>query len=135
MRTTGVRLVAFFEHLKQSKPAGVARQLESEITIFKKNLPVIRALCAEGLKPRHTAQIVAKLECGELSGDEYLNKFLIFKADDHKDALEDIADTAAKEFSNEKILNQMFADWEPLEFTPSEQKDTYKLGGDSIELI
>jgi dynein heavy chain, axonemal len=59
----------------------------------------------------------------------------LFKADDHKDALEDIADTASKEFSNEKILNQMFADWEPLEFTPSVQKDTYKLGGDSIELI
>ena len=29
----------------------------------------------------------------------------------------------------------MFADWEPLEFTPSVQKDTYKLGGDSIDLI
>jgi dynein heavy chain len=29
----------------------------------------------------------------------------------------------------------MFADWEPLEFSPSEHKDTYKLGGDSIELI
>jgi hypothetical protein len=29
----------------------------------------------------------------------------------------------------------MFSDWEPLEFTPSAQKDTYKLGGDSIELI
>jgi len=33
-----------------------------------------------------------------------LSKFLIFKADEHKDALEDIADTASKEFSNERIL-------------------------------
>ena len=29
----------------------------------------------------------------------------------------------------------MFSDWEPLEFQPGEHKDTYKLGGDSIELI
>jgi hypothetical protein len=29
----------------------------------------------------------------------------------------------------------MFEDWKPLEFTPNAQKDTYKLGGDSIELI
>ena len=29
----------------------------------------------------------------------------------------------------------MFEDWKPLEFTPNPQKDTYKLGGDSIELI
>jgi dynein heavy chain len=29
----------------------------------------------------------------------------------------------------------MFNDWEPLEFTPMDCKGTYKLGGDSIELI
>jgi dynein heavy chain len=60
---------------------------------------------------------------------------MLFKAHDHKDALEEIADQATKEFGNEKILKNMFGDWEPLEFTPSAQKDTYKLGGDSIELI
>jgi hypothetical protein len=38
---------------------------------------------------------------------------------EHKEALEDIADTATKEWQNEKALNQMFLDWEPLEFTPS----------------
>lgn len=135
MRTAVVRLVTVFEQAKQSKPCGVAKALETEISAFKKNLPVIRALCAEGLKERHIAHIINKLECGELDGNENLNKFLLFKADDHKDALEDIADTATKEYQNERILNQMFADWEPLEFTPNEQKDTYKLGGDSIELI
>ncbi len=135
MRTAIVRLVQVFEVAKQSKPLTVAKTLETEINNFKKNLPVIRALCAEGLKERHTAQIVAKLDSGELTGEENLNKFLLFKADEHKDTLEEIADTATKEYGNEKILNQMFVDWEPLEFTPSAQKDTYKLGGDSIELI
>lgn len=98
MRTAVVRLVAGFDAAKQTRPGAVAKQLETEISGFKRNLPVIRALCAEGLKERHIAQIVAKLECGDLTGDENLNKFLLFKADDHKDALEDIADTASKEY-------------------------------------
>ncbi len=59
------RCVYVFENAKQSKPLGVAKQIEAEITGFKKNLPVIRALCAEGLKERHIAQIVAKLEMAE----------------------------------------------------------------------
>jgi hypothetical protein len=59
-------------------------------------LPVIRALCTEGLKERHIALIVARLEIGDLHGDENLSKFLLFKAGDkeNKDALEEIADTA-----------------------------------------
>ena len=105
MRTAIVRLVQVFEVAKQSKPLTVAKTLETEINNFKKNLPVIRALCAEGRKERHTAQIVAKLDSGELTGEENLNKFLLFKADEHKDTLEEIADTATKEYGNEKILN------------------------------
>lgn len=135
MRTGIMRLCVQFEQAKINKPLQVAKQVQNEIESFKKHLPVIRALCAEGLKERHIKQIIEKLGCGDLTGDENLNKFALFGAHDHKDALEEIADTATKEFSNEKILNQMFSDWEPLEFTPSQQKDTYKLGGDSIELI
>jgi hypothetical protein len=50
-----------------------------------------------------------------------LSFYLNFNAGDteKKDELEEIADTAQKEYSNEKILDVMFADWAPLEFTPS----------------
>lgn len=67
------------------------------------------------------------------TGEESLTTFA--DAEEQKDKLEDIADTATKEFSNERILKQMWKDWEPLEFVPSDCKGTYKLGGDSIELI
>jgi hypothetical protein len=75
------------------------------------------------------------LDCGNIEGHENLNFFLSCPAVEKKNELEEIADTAQKEYSNEKILDVMFSDWAPLEFTPSVQKDTYKLGGDSIELI
>ena len=94
---------------------------------------MIRALCTEGLQQRHIDQIVATLECGELDGTESLYKFLTFQAADHKDALEEIADTATKEFTNEQTLKTMFSAWEPLTFAPIELKGTYKLGGDCIE--
>ena len=104
-----------------------------EIEDFKKKLPIIRALCTEGLQARHIEQIKIVLEMENYTGEESLSSLVT--EDGHKDKLEDIADTASKEFSNERILKNMFRDWEPLEFTPSDCKGTYKLGGDSIELI
>ena len=73
------------------------------------------------------------LDIDTYTGEESLSALMVEEG--HKDKLEDIADTASKEFTNEKILKTMFRDWEPLEFTPSDCKGTYKLGGDSIELI
>lgn len=119
MRTACMRLVVGFEQAKQQKPLTVAKNIQSEIDAFKAYLPIIRSLCAEGLKERHTEKIRQMLDLGELTGDENLNRFITFRAQEHKDALEEIADTATKEFSNEKILNQMFSDWEPLVFEPS----------------
>jgi len=49
--------------------------------------------------------------------------------------LEEIADTATKEFSNEKTLATMKKDWEPIEFVTKEMRSTYILEGENIELI
>jgi len=49
--------------------------------------------------------------------------------------LEEIADTATKEFSNEKTLATMKKDWEPIEFLTKEMRSTYILEGENIELI
>lgn len=103
------------------KVGAVAKQIQTEVDGFKKNLPVIRALTTEGFKERHIAQIVKTLDCGQIEGNENLSFYLNFSAGetDKKNELEEIADTAQKEYSNEKILDVMFADWVPLEFTPS----------------
>jgi len=111
MRVGIMRLVQQFEVAKLSKVGAVAKALQTEIDGFKRNLPVIRALCAEGLKDRHIAKIVATLDCGSLEGEENLNKFITFNAHEYIDGLVEIADTATKEFSNEKILETMFNDW------------------------
>jgi dynein heavy chain len=134
MRSVCARLDAIFSRDKATqKPGGLAKLILREIEEFKTKLPIIRALCTEGLQARHIEQIKIVLDTDNYTGEESLSSFSIEPW--HKDKLEDIADTASKEFSNEKILKNMFKDWEPLEFTPMDCKGTYKLGGDSIELI
>jgi dynein heavy chain len=49
--------------------------------------------------------------------------------------LEDIADTASKEFSNICLLKQMKEDWKPLNFDVKEHKDTFILEGEACEAI
>lgn len=133
MRSTCARLDNLFVRDKLPKPGALAKAILKEIEEFKKKLPIIRALCTEGLQARHIEQIKIVLDMDTYTGEESLSGLMIEEG--HKDKLEDIADTAYKEYTNEKILKQMYEAWEPLEFTPSDCKGTYKLGGDSIELI
>jgi hypothetical protein len=55
MRSGIGKLVMQFESLKMPKVGAVAKQIQSEVELFKKNLPIIRALTTEGFKERHIA--------------------------------------------------------------------------------
>jgi len=85
MRTAVMRLCVGFETSKQSKPLSVAKTIQTEIEGFKKNLPVIRALCSEGLKERHIAKIANILGLVEMDGQETLGKFISLSAIEFKD--------------------------------------------------
>lgn len=50
-------------------------------------------------------------------------------------ALEDISEKAQKEYSNEKTLNKMKGDWEPMDFTTKVYKESFILDGEAVELI
>ena len=54
-----------------------------------------------------------------------------------KNELEEISETASKEFGNMKTMNTMKADWKPLAFTCKAvpDKESYILEGEAIELI
>jgi hypothetical protein len=49
MRSTCARLDNLFQRDKLNKPGGMAKSILKEIEEFKKKLPIIRALCTEGL--------------------------------------------------------------------------------------
>ena len=56
---------------------------------------------------------------------------------DKKAEIEEISETASKEYGNLKTMAKMQEDWEPLEFAcrAVPEKESYILDGESIELI
>lgn len=49
--------------------------------------------------------------------------------------MEEISDTASKEFKNENMLRNMKNEWAPAEFGCKVYKDTYILDGEAIDNI
>jgi dynein heavy chain len=65
---------------------------------------------------------------------DYIKGFSINK---YKSEIDEISETASKEYGNMKTMAKMQEDWEPLEFACRgvPEKESYILDGESIELI
>ena len=53
----------------------------------------------------------------------------------YKNKLEEISETASKEYSNERTINKMNEDWEPMAFTCRDWKGSFILDGEAVELL
>ena len=120
------------------EPCSVAVAIKSQLDTFKQRLPLLHALCSPGLRPRHweeISSIVGFLMEPETTHtlariiDMELTKFL--------PQLQEISDSAAKEYSIEKLLDSMLKEWQPLEMETKDWKDTGTciLAGQSLEDI
>ena len=67
--------------------------------------------------------------------NEKLRTLIQLKIEKYKDKLEEISETASKEYSNEKTLVKMNEDWQPMEFACRDWKGSFILDGEAIELI
>ena len=67
--------------------------------------------------------------------DEKLNTLVGLGISEYKDKLEDISETASKEYSNERMLNKMHEDWVPVTFACKDWKGSFILDGEAIEVI
>jgi hypothetical protein len=78
MRSVCTRLETIFSRDKATnKPAILAKATLKDIEEFKFKLPIIRALCTEGLQARHIEQIKIVLEMDNYTGEESLNSLSI----------------------------------------------------------
>ena len=66
-----------------------------------------------------------------------LNRFIELDTARHLVKLEEISDSASKEFNIEKILNRMQEDWEPIsvELKPWKDTGTYIVGGACVDEV
>ncbi|CAD7932621.1 unnamed protein product [Amoebophrya sp. A25] len=110
--------------LELSGIISIAEAIKGELEEFKPNLPLIVGLRNPGMRDRHWKQISEM--ASETTGREVsvspemdgftLEKFLGLGLQSMIEDIESIGDRAGKEFSLEKSLAAMKADWEPVAF-------------------
>ena len=141
MFSTSTKLANKFESMKQPKPALVATNMKKKLTDFRPYQPIIRALCNPGLQERHINDIYKLINKPREDGIEMkelnLTTFKQLNIVEFKKDLEDISETATKQFSNENTMKKMKEEWKPLEFTCSIPvgKDNLILSGEAVEAI
>lgn len=116
------------------KPEKVAKDMVEEMMNFRKYLPIIRSICNPGLKDRHFDDIF-NLTGKRIDKNERLRVLITLRIEQYTDKLDEISETASKEFSNERTLQKMADDWAPMEFLCKEYRGSYILEGEAIELI
>ena len=135
---TANRLKATFADMKGTKaPESVARIKQKELSDFTNKIPIIRCLCTEGLKKNHIEEMSKvlrldpKIDCTQQN--------ILYLPDDAPQQiqkLDEIADFASKQFSNENQLKNMVKDWEPLRFDTKEWKGvSHILDGEAVEVL
>jgi dynein heavy chain len=111
----------------EANPAvyGLVQYIQSEIERFKVHLPLMRALCNPGIRERHWRAISEAVGI-QIMPDEYtsLGSLIDQNFENFIEQLEVISATASKEFSFEKALQKMFADWKDVQFGITSYRDT-----------
>ncbi|CAJ1371943.1 unnamed protein product [Effrenium voratum] len=98
-------------------PLAVAKDLREEISSFRANMPVIRALCQEAFEPRHFADLFEELRMDmDMEDGITLQQMLDVGILDHIDTLERISVKAQKEHGLKTALATMKKEWRPIEF-------------------
>ena len=129
-----------FDMMRLQKPKTLAESMLNSLVNFEPWIRIIRALNTEGLKKKHLDKINAT--CNEvLDGDLQLdlhmdiNYLTAYKITQCTNEIEELADVAAKEWANEKLLEVMEQEWKPLRWEVKEHKDTFILDGEAVEAI
>ncbi|CAG5104629.1 Oidioi.mRNA.OKI2018_I69.chr1.g1402.t2.cds [Oikopleura dioica] len=106
-------------------PRRMADTVRTKIDKFKRDLPIIQALGANGMRPRHWDRVEVVVGT-DIRPDEdtTLLQMLEFNLGQHLPKLEEIAVSAAKEYALEKTLNKMKEDWQEMKFTLLPYRDT-----------
>ncbi len=86
-------------------------ELLNDLKEFQKHVPLVRCLCNPGLKPRHWDIIsnqILKLQVPISSEKEVpLRRLIDMEINQHLAELEEISDSASKEYGIEQIMNKM----------------------------
>lgn len=120
-------------------PAKMIDWLSQQLKEYTKNIPVVRVFSNPGMKEYHWTEISRIIDF-EIKPDQPLKLNNIVTKDEVFNnllKLEEISETAQRQFGIEKILNKMLEDWEPInvELKKWRETGTYIVSGGSIDEI
>ena len=119
-------------------PRTAASTILGKLDDFKKHLPVLAVMCNPGYRDRHYAEI-SEIVGFPLSTESTmsLESVLRHNLSLHLEKLSSISEMATKEYSLEKALDKMLADWEEIDFEilPHRASGTYILGSGGIDEV
>eukprot|EP01135_Chromosphaera_perkinsii_P000898 Nk52_evm61s152 gene=Nk52_evmTU61s152 len=118
-----VKLAKSLEKLPE--PRKVAELIKIQIKEFRVHIPLLAVVCNPGLRERHWTNM-SELTGQDITPDSSttLRKMIQYELGPHMEALESIADAALREFSLEKGMEKMKAEWEPTEFVLVAYRDS-----------
>ena len=92
---------------------------------MKDNVPLMTLLCTRGLKERHWEDMeqITGVEIG-WTEDANMEQMLECGLQHHIDAIEETCVSATKEYSLEKAMDKMAAEWEGVAFVANPYRET-----------
>lgn len=118
---------------------GIARQVKDRMEEFAVNMPLIRVVCNLGMRERHWSKM-SDIAGFEIKPDlqSSLRKMMKLELEPFLIPFQDVSDSAAKEYTLEKNMTKMTAEWEKLEFIllPYRESGTFILSAvDDIQQL
>merc|ERR1719163_2532174 len=112
-----MKLQAEFESKNLPTPATVAKKIKKDLDQFKQHLPLIHALCNPGLRQRHWDDISEVVGFAMERDQAFtLSRVIDMDVGKHMKELQEISDSAAREYGLETTLEQIMSQWEPVVF-------------------
>jgi len=107
-------------------PAKAAQQIQTEIEQFKKQIPLIHAICEPGIRDRHWEEISKAMNVPIRYQDPGLNLkyFMDFDFIQNIEVLQEISERARREFQIETLLKEMEEQWETIDLDTKSWKET-----------
>ena len=138
--------VGAYKMLKARRDDQVVMRLREEVEAFKQYMPLIQEIANPALQPRHWEAVFKVLGQGKADSFDVksdadalsVSTMIQYGIMDNMEAVENIGSSASKEYSLQKTLEKMQAEWEGLEFhcLPWKETGTYILGGsDEVQAI
>ena len=113
-------------------PQSIAKQVSERIEEFMFNIPLIKVLCNPGMRDRHWEKL-STISNIEIKPDAAttLRKMLKLNLEDFLPEFEGVSgtfiltlDSASKEYTLEKNMKKMFAEWDPMKLNCLSYRDT-----------